>query len=117
MMKITQLFTLLVITFTLTSCLADRSTHKVPYYQEVIDDWVGKSLDRIVKSWRIGPDKTYYRGGMKYVEWKKTGYYLRGGAPNIELVCTYTFELSRRNIIVAGKAEGIDCPKRKGRFY
>ena len=55
------------------------------------------------------PDKIYYRGNRKYAVWRIVGYYLRGGAPNIETLCTYTFEISRTGIIVAGNAKGIDC--------
>ena len=81
-----------------------------PYYKQVIRSWKGDPLNKLVREWGT-PDKTYSTNSIKFVIYNKPLRYISLYALGWHTAyCTYTFELSKKDIILRAKAEGWACP-------
>ena len=121
-MDIFRLHLLVILIFSLVGCAETKSPNnpyprpypKKPYYKEVIRWWVGKPLNKLVRDWGA-PTKTYRTNTIKFViyhhQMRHSPIYIRGSGFQWKTAyCIYTFELSKKDIILRVSAEGWACP-------
>jgi len=115
MMDIVRISVLAVLILNLSGCVETKPPARPypqdPYYKKVIRSWIGKPLNKLVREWET-PDKTYSTNSIKFVIYNKPLRYIPLDVigPWHIAYCTYTFELSKKDIILRGKAEGWACP-------
>jgi len=107
------LFTMSLIGCVETTKPPERPYPKDPYYKQIMRNWRGHSLNKLVREWET-PDKTYSTNDVKFVIYHSR---MRYEDPSVTWTsywqtayCTYTFELSKKDIILRVKAEGWACP-------
>ena len=115
-MKMLKALLLPFVLFGVTSCIdaAPRdTTPKIPWRQELINDWTGKAVSRIIAKWGA-PDKSLHIAGREYVVYvdegtRSGGSQRYGSAYSYSYVgCTWTLEI-KNGIIVGGNAVGPTC--------
>ena len=114
-MKMLKVLLLPWVLFGVVSCIdaapRDR-TPTIPWRQEVINDWIGKPVTRIMQIWERAPDKSLQIAGREYVVFETpytrstSGY--TGASSYTYIGCTWTFEI-KNGIIVGGIASGQRC--------
>ena len=91
-----------------------RPYPKDPYYKQVIRNWRGHSLNKLIRE--LGPpNQTYSTNSIKFVIYhnrmRHSPIYIRGSGFHWKIAyCTYTFELSKKDIILRVSAKGWACP-------
>ncbi len=117
-MKLTRLLIIFVFLFNITTCnmaSSSRPFPKTPYYQQLINTWIGAPLNELVRKW-VKPHRTYSKNNRKYIVINVKMRFWAGGKDYYSTsqwqdeYCIYKFEVSRRNIIVSGTARGYTCP-------
>ena len=126
--NIRLLVVFLVVTLGLVGCVDTKPSGRPypsdPYYKQIVRSAIGKPLNRLVRQWGF-PDNTYSTNDIKFVIYNKP---LRYKTPNLiypqhltllwqTAYCTYTFELSKKDIILRGKGEGWACPLYRDEIY
>jgi len=119
---------LLVLLLSIVSCVDHKPSARPypenPHYKRIIRSWIGAPLSKLVRKWGP-PEKTYNTRDIKFVIYENP---MRYKTPNLiypqhltllwqKAYCTYTFELSKKDIILRGKAEGWACPLYRDEIY
>ena len=108
---------LVLVIFSMAGCVETKPSRPYPsdpFYKQMARSAIGKSLNRLVRQWGP-PEKTYETNSIKFVIYENPmRYKLRRASDGAsywqKAYCTYTFELSKKDIILRGKAEGWACP-------
>ena len=104
---------LIFISLSLVGCVdtkPPRPYPQDPYYKQMVRSWKGAPLDELVRKWGT-PDKTYTTNKTKFVIYENPMRYISPYALGWQTAyCTYTFELSKKDIVLRVEANGWACP-------